>query len=166
MTERILVVAPSWVGDAILSEPLIALLRERFGAPEIDVLAPPWCAPVYARMPGVRDVIANPISHGRFDWAGRRRLARSLPGHGADAGYDRAYVLPNSWKSALVPWLARVPRRIGYRGEARWGLLTEVRRLDRKAKPRLVDRFAALAADPGAAARPTPAPVLVADADN
>jgi ergothioneine biosynthesis protein EgtB len=72
---RVLIVAPSWVGDAILSEPLIALLRGRPGAPEIDVLAPPWCGPVYARMRGVREVIANPIGHGRFDLAGDEHRA-------------------------------------------------------------------------------------------
>src|SRR5262249_4153348 len=160
------VVAPARVGDASLSEPLIALLRERFGAPMIDVLAPPWCAPVYARVRGVRDVIENPMPHGRFDWSVRRELGRSLRRRDAHGGYDRAYVLPNSWKSALVPWFARIPNRVGYRGEARFGLLTDVRRLNRKAMPRLADRFAALAVDRNAARPSTPAPVLVADADN
>ena len=66
-SERILVVAPSWVGDAILSEPLIALVREPYEEPVVDVLAPPWCAPVYARMRGIREVIESPLAHGRFD---------------------------------------------------------------------------------------------------
>ena len=164
MSERILIVAPSWVGDAILSEPLVALLREQFGNPAIDVLAPPWCGPVYARMRGVGRVIANPIGHGRLDLAGRRALARSLRGSGA--GYTRAYVLPNSWKSALVPWLARIPRRTGYLGESRWGLLNDTRRLARKAQPRLVDRFAALAVAANAPPPVAPPPVLVPDAAN
>jgi heptosyltransferase-2 len=164
--ERILIVAPSWVGDAILSEPLIALLRERPDAPEIDVLAPPWCGPVYARMHGVREVIANPIPHGRFDLAGRRHLARILRGHSGREGYAEAFVLPNSWKSALVPWLARIPRRVGYLGESRWGLLTDARPLARKAVPRLVDRFAALAFPRDAPPPASPRPVLVPDRAN
>jgi heptosyltransferase-2 len=163
---RVLIVAPSWVGDAILSEPLIALLRERPDAPEIDVLAPPWCGPVYARMHGVREVIANPIPHGRFDLAGRRHLARVLRGDGGREGYAEACVLPNSWKSALVPWLARIPRRVGYLGESRWGLLTDARPLARKAVPRLVDRFAALAFPRDAPPPASPRPVLVPDRAN
>ena len=76
--ERVLIVAPSWVGDAILSEPLIALLREPYGEPQVDVLAPPWCGPVYARMRGIRRVIESPFGHGRLDLAARRRVAKSL----------------------------------------------------------------------------------------
>ena len=162
MTGRILVIAPSWVGDAILSEPLIAQLRAPQGDPIVDVLAPAWCAPLYARMQGVGRVVASTIGHGRVDWRQRRALAREL----AARGYVRALVLPNSWKSALVPWLARIPLRTGYVGEMRWGLVNDARRLDPKALPRLVDRYAALAAPRGKPARPASAPVLVPDAAN
>ena len=144
--ERILIVAPSWVGDAILSEPLVALLRDPFEDPIVDVLVPPWCAPVYARMRGIRRIVETPFSHGKLDLGARKRLARELRGE----GYTHAFVLPNSWKSALVPYLARIPKRVGYTGEARWGLLSDARKLDKKMFPRLVDRFAALAASPGA----------------
>jgi heptosyltransferase II len=179
MSERILIVAPSWVGDAILSEPLIARLRAAYADPAVDVLAPPWCAPVYARMRGVREVIANPIGHGRLALRGRAALARTLRARAPEQRYTRAFVLPNSWKSALVPWLAAIPIRTGYRGESRWGLLTDVRRLGRRAPPRLVDRFVALAErrDPLAGGRdalaegrdPLPratVPVLVPDVAN
>ena len=166
MSERILIVAPSWVGDAILSEPLVALLRERFGNPVIDVLAPPWCGPVYARMRGIGRVIPNPIGHGSLALAARRALARSLRKADRPARYTCAFVLPNSWKSALVPWLAGIPRRTGYLGEARWGLLNDARRLHGKGPPRLVDRFAALAAPRNAPAPFAPPPVLVPDAAN
>jgi len=162
MAERILIVAPSWIGDAILSEPLLAILREPLQEPTVDVLAPPWCAPVYARMRGVRHIIENPVGHRELRFGERRALARALRGN----GYARALVLPNSFKSALIPWLARIPRRVGYVGEARGMLLTDARRLDSKALPRLVDRFVALAAQPGELV-PTPAaPVLVPDVVN
>ena len=160
--ERILIVAPSWVGDAILSEPLVALLREPYEDPVVDVLVNAWCAPVYARMRGIRRIIENPIGHGRLDLAGRRRLGREL----AQEGYSHAFVLPNSWKSALVPFLASMRKRVGYVGEFRYGLLTDARRLNPKAMPRLVDRFAALALPRGGLVPMPPSPVLVPDAAN
>ncbi len=166
MSERILVVAPSWVGDAILSEPVIALLREPFEDPVVDVLAPPWCAPVYARIRGIGRIIENPIGHGRFDLAGRRALAQSLRDAKGNPRYTRALVLPNSWKSALVPWFAGIPRRTGYVGEARFGILNDVRRLRRKEMPRLVDRFAALVAKPGELVPMPTSPKLVPDIAN
>ena len=162
MAEPILIVAPSWIGDAILSEPLLAILREPMEEPTVDVLAPRWCAPVYARMRGVRNIIENPIGHRELRLNERRTLAHKL----RRSGYARALVLPNSFKSALIPWLARIPRRVGYVREARGVLLTDARRLDAKALPRLVDQFVALAAQPGELV-PTPAaPLLVPDVGN
>jgi heptosyltransferase-2 len=162
VAERILIVSPSWVGDAILSEPLVALLRDPVQDPIVDVLAPPWCAPVYQRMRGIRRIIENPTGHGKFDLKGRRALAKTLRAE----GYSHAFILPNSWKSALVPWFARIPKRIGYTGEARIGLLTDARRLNKKAMPRLVDRFAALALPRHGLVPMPPAPVLVPDTAN
>jgi heptosyltransferase-2 len=160
--ERILIVAPSWVGDAILSEPLVALLRDPFEDPIVDVLVPPWCAPVYARMRGIRRIVESPFAHGGLDLAQRKRLAHDLRGE----RYSHSFILPNSWKSALVPWLARIPKRVGYTGEARFGLLTDARSLDKRALPRLVDRFAALAVPRGALVPMPPSPVLVPDLRN
>jgi len=162
MAERILIVAPSWVGDAVLSEALVAVLREPLGEPIVDVLVAPWCAPVYARMRGVGRIIESPFRHGELALGRRRRLARELKA----GDYTLAFVLPNSFKSALIPWLARIPRRIGYAGEARSPLLTDARRLDRKALPRQVDRFVALAVPPGRLVPTPPAPVLIADPAN
>jgi len=159
---RILIVAPSWVGDAIISEPLVARLRAARGFAGIDVLAPAWCAPVYARMQGIRRIVDSALRHGRLDWTQRRELARALSAQ----DYAQAIILPNSWKSALVPWFARVPRRTGYVGEQRWGIVNDLRRLDRNALPRLVDRYAALATHPGEVAAAASAPVLVPDAAN
>ena len=115
---RILVVAPNWIGDALMAQPLLARLKEA-GATAIDVLAPPWVAPVARRMAEVAEVIEVPFRHGALQLGERWRLSRSL----ARRGYDRAIVLPNSWKSALVPFFARIPQRVGYVGEFRYGLL-------------------------------------------
>jgi heptosyltransferase-2 len=158
---RVLIVAPSWVGDAILSEPLVARLDAARAAPRVDVLAPAWCAPVYARMRGIDRIFESTLRHGHLDWARRRALGRALSAR----GYGQALVLPNSWKSALVPWLAGIPRRTGYVGEMRWGIVNDARRLDRAALPRLVDRYAALASAPGEAVA-AGAPVLVPDPAN
>lgn len=162
MAERILIVAPSWVGDAILSEPLVAVLREPLEEPIVDVLAPPWCAPVYARMRGIARMIESPFDHGELGLTRRRALARELKA----VGYTCAFILPNSFKSAIVPWLARIPKRVGFAGEARRALLTDARRLDRAALPRLVDRFVSLAVARGRLVPTPPAPVLVPDSAN
>jgi heptosyltransferase-2 len=113
-------------------------------------------------MRGVARMIESPFDHGELGLARRRALARSLKA----SGYARAFILPQSFKSAIVPWLARIPRRIGYAGEARSPLLTEARRLDRNAMPRLVDRFVALAVPEGRLVPTPPAPVLVPNAAN
>ena len=161
MAERILIVAPSWVGDAILSEPLVAMLRDPLEEPIVDVLAPPWCAPVYERMRGVGRIIDSPFRHGELGLRRRRALAHEVRAH----GYTGAFVLPNSLKSALIPWLAGIPRRIGY-GRGRRLLLTQARRLDRTALPRLVDRFAALAVPKGRWIPVALTPTLLANAAN
>ena len=113
MTSRnSLVVAPQWIGDAVMAEPLLAELASR--GERLTVAALPWVAPVFRAMPEVAEIVELPFAHGRLDWSVRRRVARGLRGR-----FDAAYVLPNSIKSALVPWLARIPTRVGYRGEGR-----------------------------------------------
>ncbi len=136
-------------------QPLLTRLHER-GA-ELHVLAPAWSAPLLARMPEVARAIANPFGHGEFNLAARRRLGREL----AREGYGQAVVLPNSWKSALVPFFAAIRTRTGYTGEARVGLLNDRRPLDKAALPLLVERYAALADSPGAPLpHPLPLPKL------
>ena len=159
MPARILIVAPSWVGDAVLAQPLFRRLKERHTNATIDVLAPPWVLPVLARMPEVDGTLENPFGHGTLGFAERRRFAKTLAGR-----YDHAIVLPNSFKSAMIPFFAGVGLRTGYIGEARFGLLNDRRRLDEKALPLMVERFAALAEPPGnALARPVPEPRLTVD---
>jgi len=160
--DRVLLIAPSWVGDAILSEPLVATLRSNGVTRPIDVVAPPWCGPVYARMRGIGRVVDAPATHGELALRARYVFGRALREH----RYTHAYVLPNTWKSALVPYIAHIPARIGYVGEARYGLLTDARRLDRKALPQLVSRYAALGKPRHATASPTLAPRLVPNAAN
>lgn len=136
---RTLVVAPSWIGDTILAQPLLARLQESGAV--IDVLAPAWSAPLLRRMPQVANVIVSPFKHGDFAFNARRRLGRAL----AQENYRRAYVLPNSWKSALVPFFAGIPERVGYHGEARYLLLNRRHRLDKEGLPQLAQRYARLA---------------------
>lgn len=136
-----LVVAPSWIGDTILAQPLLALLKRNHPDAVIDVLAPDWSAPLLARMDEVDAVIANPLRHGDFNFGARRSLGHRLAGK----GYAEAYVLPNSWKSALVPFFAGIPLRVGYHGEARYLLLNRRHRLDETSHPQLAQRYAALA---------------------
>ncbi len=158
MPYRILIVAPSWIGDTIMMQPLLMRLKARRPEAEIHVLAPAWSAPLLARMPEVAASIENPFAHGQFDWAGRRALGRRL----SAADFQAAYVLPNSWKSALVPFFAKIPKRTGYHGEARYFLLNDRHRFDAAAIPRLVDRYAALAGPPDG---PTPNPRLASTAE-
>jgi heptosyltransferase-2 len=114
---RSLIVAPQWIGDAVMAEPLLRRLFAR--GERISVGALPWVAPVFRAMPQVTEVIEWPFQHGGLQWRARRRLAAQAKGR-----FDVAYVLPNSIKSALLPFLAGIPKRVGYLGEARVGLLT------------------------------------------
>jgi heptosyltransferase II len=154
---RTLVIAPQWIGDAVMTQPLIARLHARGDV--ISVAALPWVAPVYRAMPQVSEVIELPFAHGRLDWAKRRTVAASLKGR-----FDAALVLPNSIKAALIPWLARIPKRIGYQGEGRPWLLNQ--RLPNPAgRPPMVAFYSALSdKSAGAESRPTESPVLQFDA--
>ena len=142
---RILVIAPSWIGDAVLTQPLYKRLHQRHPDLTLDVLAPAWTQALFARMPEVHSTIASPFRHGELALKRRYELGRSL----AAGKYDRAIVLPNSFKSALIPCFAGIPVRTGFLGEARWGLLNDARRLDKQALPLMVERFALLAEEAG-----------------
>ena len=154
---KILIIAPSWVGDTVMTQPLFMRLKQRFPDSRIDVYAPYWVAPVLARMPQVNEIILNPFGHGQLRLFERLRAARKLRA----AGYDQAIVLPNSFKSALIPFLAGIPQRTGFVGEKRYGLLNDARPLDALTYPLLVERFALLAEPPHQTlTRPVPPPRL------
>ncbi len=140
---KILVIGPSWVGDMMMSQSLYRTLKAKHPDAEIDVMAPAWCRPLLARMPEVNEALPMPLGHGALALGERRRLGVNL----RQQGYDHAYVLPNSFKSALIPFFANIPKRTGWKGEMRYGLLNDIRLLDKPAFPLMVERYVALAYD-------------------
>ena len=140
-----LIIAPAWVGDMVMAQSLFRLLKQREPACQIDVLAPPASLPMARFMPEVTHHYEFALKHGEFGWRKRRAWGRWLK----TRQYSVAVVLPNSWKSALVPFFARIRRRRGFIGESRYVLLNDRRRLDKTALPRMIDRFCALALPPG-----------------
>ena len=162
MTEQVLVIGPSWVGDMILAQSLFKLLKQLRPGVEIDVAAPAWTLPLLERMPEVRAGIALPFRHGRFDLMARIRIGREL--HGKH--YDQAILLTNSLKSAILPFFASIPQRTGFLGELRYGLLNDIRPLDKARLPKTVDRFAALGMGINDTAPVLPEPALVASREN
>ena len=138
---NILIIGPSWVGDMVMAQSLFAELKRQYPQAHIDVLAPDWTRPLLTRMAEVRAAHNMPVTHGVFGWKQRRQIGLSL----RQNQYDQAIVLPNSWKSALIPWFASIPQRTGWLGEMRYGLLNDPRKLDKQALPLMVQRFVALA---------------------
>jgi heptosyltransferase-2 len=141
---RVLVVAPSWIGDTLLAQPLFARLHQKLPGLKLDALAPAWTAPVLARMPQIDEVIESPFGHGELKLLDRWRLGRQI----RSVRYDQAIILPNSFKSALVPWFADIPLRAGFLGESRYGVLNIRHRLDADALPLMAERYAKLAEPP------------------
>jgi heptosyltransferase-2 len=139
--KKILVIAPSWVGDSVMAQPLYRRLHEIYGNVELHVFAPQWTLPLLARMPEVAQSHLNPFGHGALNLWARWKTARAL----AALHFDLAIVLPNSIKSALIPFFAGIPQRTGFVGESRYGLLNDTRELDENSLPMMVQRFCALA---------------------
>ncbi|HYD34124.1 MAG TPA: lipopolysaccharide heptosyltransferase II, partial [Methylophilaceae bacterium] len=136
---KILVIGPSWVGDMVLAQSLFKVLKAQNSTTIIDVAAPGWTLPLLERMPEVNAAIPLPFSHGKLDLGQRVKIGKSL----RDRGYTEAILLTNSFKSAILPFVAGIPKRTGYAGEFRYGLLNNIRPLDEKKLPRTVDRFVA-----------------------
>ncbi|NEX60917.1 lipopolysaccharide heptosyltransferase II [Noviherbaspirillum sp. 17J57-3] len=141
---RTLIISPNWIGDAVMAQPLLRLLKDAHPERPIDVLAPTWVAPVWQAMGEVDTVLEAPFRHGKLQWGERRKYARMLK----QRGYADAYVLPNTLKFALIPWLAGIPKRVGYKGEMRYGLINVMHHDDPKAPRPMVSFYAALAMPP------------------
>jgi len=138
---RSLIIAPQWIGDAVMTEPLLRRLHAR--GERLTVGALPWVAPVYRAMPQVAEVIEFPFAHGGLQWRARKNLARQLRQR-----FDIAYLCPNSLKSALLPFLAGIPKRVGYLGEARVGLLTHrLKNPPKGQRPPMVAFYSALSGE-------------------
>jgi heptosyltransferase II len=145
-SKRALVIAPQWIGDAVMTEPLLRRLQAR--GERLTVGALPWVAPVYRAMPQVAEVIEFPFAHGGLQLRERRRLAKQMDGQ-----FDVAYICPNSLKSALLPFLAGIPERVGYLGEARVGLLTHrIKNPAKGQRPPMVAFYSALSGEADVAA--------------
>jgi len=162
--ERILIIGPAWVGDMVMAQSLFMSLKQCNPEAQIDVVAPAWSVPLLARMPQVRHAITLEVGHGQFGLMARFKLGRSLKSQ----GYDRAIVLPRSFKSALIPFFAGAKIRTGYRGEMRYGLLNDIRPLDKTVLRQTVQRYVALGRDANEPLpdNPVPNPHLNIDIDN
>ena len=139
MSRKILIVAPAWLGDMIMAHSLVQVLKERFADARFDVLAPKSTLTITELMPEFTRRILMPDTHGQFSLKKRWQLGRELK----KENYDLAYVLPNTWKAALVPLMARIPCRVGWFGESRYGLLTRYLKGPER-YPKMVQRYVAL----------------------
>lgn len=137
---KILIIGPSWVGDMVMSQSLYISLKQQHPDATIDVMAPVWCKPILERMPEVDNAIEMPIGHGEFNLKGRYKIGKTLQ----EEQYTHAFVLPNSAKSALIPFFAKIPSRTGWKGESRYGLLNDIR-TNKKSFGLMVERYCALA---------------------
>jgi heptosyltransferase II len=139
--QRILIIAPNWIGDAVMSQPLLAQLKISYPNSQIDVLASPWVAPIYRACTEVHQVIEGKLEHKQLQWGLRKQLAK----HFQAMQYHMCFVLPNSFKSALIPWLANIPVRVGYRGELRLGLINfSLKNPSKQNRPPMVEHYLAL----------------------
>ncbi|MEY3016737.1 MAG: Lipopolysaccharide heptosyltransferase [Pseudomonadota bacterium] len=142
-TKTRLVIAPQWVGDAVMAAPMMASLA-RSGP--LDVVCLPHLADLFQAMPFLRRVLPMAFERGRLQWFERRRQAHGL----IDAHYQQAIVCPNSWKAALLPWFANIPQRTGLVGEWRYGLLNDIRHPNSSSDPQSTSQpalYAVLADD-------------------
>lgn len=137
--KKIFIVGPAWLGDLVMAQSLFKVLHERGHI--IDVLAPQWNFAALDRMPEIRKGIVMPVGHGEFNLSARRQIGHQLRAE----KYDQAIVLPNSFKSALIPWFADIPLRTGWARECRSLIMNDTRRLNKEMYPLMVQRFVALA---------------------
>lgn len=138
---KFLIVGPSWVGDMVMAQTLFKQLKKRYGSDTvIDVVSPSWSLGILARMSEVRNPVALDVKHGEFGFGTRKALGIKLRGE----KYNRAIVMPITWKSALVPFFANIPIRSGFLGEMRFGLINDIKKLNKRTMPLMVERYIAL----------------------
>ena len=140
---KILILGPAWVGDMVLAQSLFKTLKINHPTCIIDVAAPAWTLPLLERMPEVSGKIALPFKHGELAFWQRINFGKSLK----NAGYSQAIILTNSFKSALLPWAAGIPKRTSFLGEMRYGLVNDIRSLDKTKLKKTVERFVFLGLD-------------------
>ncbi len=161
-SDRILIVAPAWVGDMVMAQSLFITLKQQRPDCQIDVIAPAWTLPILDRMPEVTKAIMQPLPRGKLGLIERIRLGKQLRGE----NYKQAILLTNTWKSALTPFFANIPIRTGFIGEWRWGLLNDIRRLEPDILTQTVQRFVALSSSDKQSKKPfcPPPSLYVSDA--
>jgi len=161
--EKILVAGPAWVGDMVMAQSLFMTLKQRSHPVEIDVLAPEWSNPILDRMPEVSNIINLPVKHGELGFMSRYKIGQSLQ----SKKYDQAIITPRSYKSTLVPFFAKAITRTGYRGEMRYGVINDIRTLDKSILKQTVQRYVNLGLDKNSYFAPTiPYPRLTIDKNN
>ncbi len=135
--KRILVVGPAWVGDMVMAQSLFIALKKNNPDIIIDVLAPEWSIGLIERMPEVSNAISIAVKHKKLDLKLRYTTGLKLRKN----NYDQAIITPRSLKSALVPFFAKIPIRTAYRGEYRYGLINDIRSLDKNVLTQTVQRY-------------------------
>lgn len=140
MTYKILIIAPSWIGDSVMAEPLYRRLHEIHPDLELHVFAPAWILPTLSRMSTVNQTHLNTFGHGSLRLFDRYKTAKKL----VRLHFNQAIVLPNSYKSALIPFFTKIPKRTGFVGESRRSILNDTILLNESELPKMVQRFYAL----------------------
>lgn len=139
-SKKILIISPAWIGDIILAQALFKYLKRQCSENTLDIIAPPWSHGLISAMPEINKIMNMPLGHSQLQLKRRWQIGKLL----RNESYDQAIVLPNSWKSAIIPFAARIPLRTGWRGEMRFGLLNDWQVLNKKKFPLMVQRFLAL----------------------
>ncbi len=139
-SQSLLLVSPAWLGDIVIAQALFRYLKIQRPQVKLDIIAPAWSHGLVKRMPEIDHILDLPFGHGQLALKKRWHVGRSL----RKKSYQQAIVLPNSWKSALIPWAAQIPCRVGWQGEMRFGVLTHQKKLNKTIFPLMIQRFLAL----------------------
>lgn len=139
--QRILIRSANWVGDAIMTTPAMQTIRKNFPKAHITLLAKSWVMPVFEHNPHVDRLMTYQADGRHHGHLGVWRLARDLK----TRRFDLAIIFQNAFEAALIAWLARIPRRLGFTTDGRGWLLTHrVRSWRALKKGHLVDYYLGL----------------------